>query len=460
MTKIFITFLGTLCVGSIIWYQTNSSRPKSSKPVSKFEPVSSPAIDAPIQEVGLTGVEPESSLEKKMRHRILLRFHAGDYHAALSLTDNALNDRNVSGEFSQWLRQQLPAILNAAGWLDIKMGKCAKAIPLFTRSQNLLRTVIAAKGLAVCYHKLKRFRDAKEQFFYYLKGKPKDSQMRLLYVDLLESLLEYNQAADQLSLLIDLDPENKSLQQRLRSMRAKAKEGYNQITATSQHINLTYRAEEHENLVNFVLQTCEEAIFDFVESYNFRPPQRLIEIVLYPADQFSHLIHGSPNWAQGIFDGRLRIPIIPKYLESRQPSELKRVLKHELVHALLAYMTDFRPVPTWFNEGLAQRLECDNCRSRFFPPTPGDFLEPKSFSASYVKLSALQAERSYRQSLYLVHTLENYPSLVGGAPLRKVIAAINPSSKLSSDGILASVKISFSDLHSRAARLWQQRYQF
>src|SRR5690606_32515263 len=101
----------------------------------------------------------------------------------------------------------------------------------------------------------------------------------------------------------------------------------------------------------------EASLTHFVERYGFRAPVAPIEVVLYPADHFSGMVPGGPSWAEGIFDGRLRIPIREEMLLGNR-SGLLQVLRHELVHALFSSMNDSRAMPSWFDEGIAQLLSC------------------------------------------------------------------------------------------------------
>ncbi len=71
---------------------------------------------------------------------------------------------------------------------------------------------------------------------------------------------------------------------------------------------------------------------------------------------------GSPAWADGLFDpvlGRIHVPT-QSALTDR--AWLKRVLRHEFVHALLHDQQglNHNAIPTWLNEGLAMQLSSDH----------------------------------------------------------------------------------------------------
>jgi peptidase MA superfamily protein len=62
---------------------------------------------------------------------------------------------------------------------------------------------------------------------------------------------------------------------------------------------------------------------------------------------------GAPEWAAGINDGTIRVPV--QGLETPTP-RLLRVLRHELAHSFIAARTGGN-CPTWLQEGISQWLE-------------------------------------------------------------------------------------------------------
>lgn len=404
---------------------------------------------------GLAGASLEAM------QQIHARFNAGDFGAALSLADKAALNETLSAPFQDWLRDQMPALLVSAGWLQIKLGKCDEAVNILKRSDALHRDAHSAKGLAFCAYKLKNMVLADEQFGYYLKQKPDDVELSLLYADLLESDLRFDDAVRVLEDSKKLYPRDEALTQKIHSMQAKIAESGNQNSTSSEHIILTYRSDEHEGLVESVLEILESAIDEYAEKYGFHPPKQPIEVILYSESSYREVVNAGPAWNEGIFDGRMRIPIKPAFTAEPGMNTLRRILRHELSHALLAYMTDFRDIPSWFNEGLAQRIECESgCSQSFFPATPGKFLSQESLLVPYSSYAAIKAERSYRQSLYLIYTLENDEYNAGDDVLARLIQPLHATSNLSSDGILAPIGLTFAALHQKAEKFWDKRKTF
>ena len=71
----------------------------------------------------------------------------------------------------------------------------------------------------------------------------------------------------------------------------------------------------------------------------------------------------SSDWARGVapwvagFAVRDTVVIFPSRSPSYPDSTLEDVLRHEITHALIYRATSGRPVPRWFNEGLAMAAE-------------------------------------------------------------------------------------------------------
>jgi len=79
-----------------------------------------------------------------------------------------------------------------------------------------------------------------------------------------------------------------------------------------------------------------------------------IEVVLYDAEGFDK-VTGLGDWAGGVFDGKIRVPVEDLRSELRF-ARVKGVLRHETAHAFTRSIGGAR-VPAWLNEGVAQWLE-------------------------------------------------------------------------------------------------------
>lgn len=464
--------LTLLLTGCVVWWLATRSRdeqvPPPAPPLASAEVVAAAAADVPPAEPAATIVDRPapglSARESEIVKSIYARFATGDFVGALKLADQHLTARETSDALYKWIMEQMPALLSSAGWTRLRLGDCEEAISYFKRADVIKKSPEATKGLALCHYKQKNFVSAREHFDAFLEKNPGDHQMQILLTDVLESEGRYDQAVKILEKTVseietkaaypEQMPDVDVLKNRLKGMKTKAAVSRNQLTESSQNFRLSYRAGDHEDLVAFVLTTLEEALDEYIETYGFLRPVNQIEVILYEADNFRSVVAGGPEWAEGIFDGRLRIPVRDHMLNGDQGG-LRLILRHELTHAMTASVSDNRMLPPWFEEGLAQKLSCQNgeCGPFKFPPTPGGFLAEKAFATSYISLESDKASRAYGQSLYLIHVLQR---MRGGEVLRQIIGNITTSSDNSADGILRPAGITFSELHAEAARLWER----
>lgn len=432
-------------------------------PIAVNQDVSKPPTPEQIKVPADTGFTARDTQIIKSIHG---QFATGNFVGALTSADQHLSDRATSDALHQWITDQLPALLTSAGWTRLRLGDCEEAIGFFRRADVIQKSLEATKGLALCHYKQKNFVSAREYFDSFLEKNPDDIQMRILLTDVLESEGRYDQAVGILektvreieakAFLPDTQlPDVTVLKNRLKGMKSKATVSKRQISETSQNFHLSYLAGDHEDLVTLVLSTLEEGLDEFIENYGFLRPVNQIEVILYESDNFRNVVAGGPEWAEGIFDGRLRIPIRDNMLTG-DPQGLRIILRHELTHALTALASDNRTLPPWFEEGLAQVLSCPKgeCRGFAFPPTPGGFLPVKSFNASYISLASDKAGRAYTQSLYLIYVLRR---LEGTDILRNLVSSLTTGSDNSSDGILKPIGMNFASLHDKAAELWEKQ---
>lgn len=435
-------------------------------PANGKPPVGTTAKPPPLAPVP-DGFSPTDTA--RMR-QIYGRFATGDFIGALSLADADLSGPAGSGggdadSYRSWVLGQLPALLAASGWSHLKLGDCDSAINDLTRAEAIQHSIEVVKGLAICFYKQKNYLAARDQLRLYREKVPGDTTMELIYSDVLESEGNFDEAVKILEILAAAPPvagqgeptaagsNRQILGERLLAMRGRAKESQMQQSEQSVNFRLVFRGGDHEDLVAFVLATLEEAYDEYLTTYGFKPLSSPLEVALYPATAFTK-VAGGPAWAEGLFDGRLRIPVRPEAVGTSGRGDLAVVLRHELVHGLFARMSDSRPLPPWFDEGMAQLLACTGyaCGIFAFGPAPGSLLPAPSFQTPYISLPAIHASHAYRQSLYLVLALANRYGTDG---LRASIGRIASNSDLSSDSLLAPLGLTFADLHREAAADWQ-----
>ena len=112
-----------------------------------------------------------------------------------------------------------------------------------------------------------------------------------------------------------------------------------------------FEGTEQQALGVRVQQVLESSYWSIGKTLNSYPGETLT-VVLYTNKQFQDVTR-APAWAGGGFDGRIRLAVGGAM---RTPAALDRVVRHELVHAVIQHAAP-RNVPTWVNEGLASVLE-------------------------------------------------------------------------------------------------------
>ncbi len=120
---------------------------------------------------------------------------------------------------------------------------------------------------------------------------------------------------------------------------------------SSIHFNLSCPASYPEDWAQDLLEQLEEACSEVGERLNFYPSQRS-QVLIMPSDDFRR-VHDLPDWAGGLYDGKIRLPVPGSNI---RPSALKGAVLHEYTHHVVFLMSSGN-CPIWLNEGLAQLFE-------------------------------------------------------------------------------------------------------
>jgi predicted TPR repeat methyltransferase len=130
-------------------------------------------------------------------------------------------------------------------------------------------------------------------------------------------------------------------------------------------------------------------------------PSGSIAVVFYTLQQF-RAVTGAPEWAAGIFDTRIRLPVRGALA---RPAELDSTLTHELAHAMIASLAP-RGVPAWLHEGLATYLEPSSARDAVRRLKSARQLIPlENLQNGFGGLSEAQARITYDESLVAASVL-------------------------------------------------------
>jgi tetratricopeptide (TPR) repeat protein len=130
-------------------------------------------------------------------------------------------------------------------------------------------------------------------------------------------------------------------------------------------------------------------------------PADHITVVLYSEEQF-YGITRVPPWVDGVFDGRIRIPVKGA---AQKLAQFDAVLAHELTHAMVSGLAN-RGVPGWLHEGLASYFERrDPMLAARRVKASGIILPMSKLQGSFIGLEGKEIVVAYEQSLVAADVL-------------------------------------------------------
>lgn len=172
--------------------------------------------------------------------------------------------------------------------------------------------------------------------------------------DLAYEVNDYAAAAKHYAAALPLNEENKDyLQNRLQMIKdeSQLESGFRQLTDSDKHFLLQYVEYKGGTSIKQVLEMLTEA-YDIIGRDLGVYPARAVNVKVYTQEDFFKVAK-LPEWAIGIFDGKMRL----RADELQSAPELVRdLIFHEYTHAVLA-MNIKQEVPAWFHEGMAQLME-------------------------------------------------------------------------------------------------------
>lgn len=188
------------------------------------------------------------------------------------------------------------------------------------------------------------------------------------------------------------------------------------MTSPSQYFSISFDGSRTELLhgVDGVLEDLDAVYAEYGDLFGRRPVEEgrpRIRVVFYQRETFDK-VTGLGDWAGGVFDGTIRVPLESLALERER---LRTVLRHELMHAFIHYVGAGQ-APAWLNEGLAQwiertasqrRIDVQLARGRLRGHALFPLVELRGTLAAWPDKDAIT--RAYAQTLALVdYVAEQY----------------------------------------------------
>lgn len=184
----------------------------------------------------------------------------------------------------------------------------------------------------------------------------------------------------------------------------------------SRHFTLRFEGREDPALVWALLERLESAYRDVGRQLGAFPGSR-VPVMLYTDGTFP--THASvPHWAQGLFDGQIRLAVSWAALSEES---LDKTLRHEYAHALVHARTG-GSVPTWLSEGLAivaENREPDEARRVM--ENAGHMIPLQDLHGSFLTLLPTKVSLAYAESEAAVRYLL---AVHGEAAVRTLLARL------------------------------------
>ncbi|MBI5214092.1 MAG: tetratricopeptide repeat protein, partial [Nitrospirae bacterium] len=186
------------------------------------------------------------------------------------------------------------------------------------------------------------------------------------------------------------------------------------IDESTRHFKVIFDGHENGNISRKVLGILDDAYRFVGKELNYFPDQSITVIIYTEKEFFDTTL--APGWAGGAYDfigGKIRIPV--KGVEGRE-AELKRVLFHEYVHAVVDSIT--QRCPLWINEGLAEYF------SRDYPKKIGQVVPLNYLENSFIWLGGRVGIAYWESYSAISYLIEKH----GPAKMKDLLVSFSKSS--------------------------------
>jgi len=211
-------------------------------------------------------------------------------------------------------------------------------------------------------------------------------------------------ALDDLRTALRARKDDERLQRRIAKIERELRVERDYTRSLSSHFELRYEGDRDEAVGRILTDVLESAWVELTRELEVYPTQP-VTVTLYTQREF-HDTTRTGSEVAGLYDGKIRLPVGGV---RRLTPALRRVARHELVHALL-HAKAAGPLPRWLHEGLAQFLEPRNPRavaSRLASAAADGRLglEPFSYAKSLSFVAFLDGAYGRTRLLWLVEKL-------------------------------------------------------
>jgi len=207
-------------------------------------------------------------------------------------------------------------------------------------------------GLGSCYFSLSQYSNALNAFQQVEQLEPDNFQAQRMLGEIYYLTNEPLQAQEHWEKALKLKPKDRYIQKRLKQLTKLLTMSASMETETDMMFSVSFNGTQKPELRELVLTMLSDISLRIGQQLQLYP-SRQIPVILLTNEAFFD-ITDSPQWAGGIYEGHIKIPV-----DNYDTGRLKIVLTHEYVHAVLFDRLSYR-CPWWLNEGLAQFLSGDD----------------------------------------------------------------------------------------------------
>lgn len=302
--------------------------------------------------------------------------------------------------------RNLRNVLTAWGFEELERGQPRAAADRFVEALGYGRTPQLLTGLGLANVRLRQYGDAVAVLEESLARGSSDGPTYLALGEAYEATDERVRALEMFQRAREAGVRSAALEDRIGKLGREVDAEWDYGEETSRHFRVRFDSGEDPHAAREVLRSLEAA-YDVVGRRFGYYPERATPVVLYP-DQDFHRVTQAPDWAAGVFDGRLKFPV--RGLTAGP--DLDRAVRHEYAHALISQLAG-SGVPAWLNEGLAMWVEEEvpGERRAWAEEVAGqaEWLPLADLARPFALLPQDAATLAYAQSyLVVTHLVERY----------------------------------------------------
>jgi len=286
-------------------------------------------------------------------------------------------------------------------WVRLERGEPDEAVRAFEEA-NRLRPDEAAVllGLGAAHLYRGDVREAEVFLQRALEADPTQILALMLLGEIAYRRDDLQAARARFESALRLDPSDAAVRERLGLILAESGAQKEVRRLESQHFAVRFEREQGEIPARVVLARLESARQEIGRRLGVYP-ERKIPVVLAAGGAFREHAQ-APDWAQGLFDGKIRLPAEGAM---RDGATLDRALRHEYTHALVHDRTRGR-APTWLSEGLAIACEGRGTdRERRIVQSSDHLIPIRELHGSFLTLPRTEVPLAYAESAAAVEYL-------------------------------------------------------